>query len=95
MDLGNYIQLHFDSHAVILFIPFVMFWVLLFVGRSELSLQAILICIGIWLFLVLTAGIFMMIGTSGGMVFCILAGLQAVFDMILILMTFGGDIRLN
>ena len=87
--------MHFDVHAVILILPFLIFWVLLLVGASELSLRAVLTCIGIWLFLVLLAAIFMLIGTSGALLFCILAGVQAVFDVVLILMTFGGDIRLN
>ncbi len=93
MDI--FVDMHFDINVVILILPFLMFWILLMVGASELSLRAMLTCIGIWLFLVLLAVIFMLIGTSGGLVFCVLAGIQAVFDIVLILMTFGGDIRLN
>ena len=93
--MDTFIDMHFDVNVIILILPFVIFWVLLLVGASELSLRAILTCIGIWLFLVLLAAIFMLIGTSGGLVFCVLAGIQAVFDVVLILMTFGGDIKLN
>ncbi len=93
--MDTFVSMHFDVHVVILILPFLMFWILLLVGASELSLRAMLTCIGIWLFLVLLAVIFMLVGTSGGLVFCVLAGIQAVFDVVLILMTFGGDIRLN
>ncbi len=93
MDI--FVSMHLDVHVIILILPFLMFWILLLVGASELSLRAMLTCIGIWLFLVLLAAIFILIGTSGGLVFCILAGIQALFDVVLILMTFGGDIRLR
>ncbi len=94
--MDAFFGMHFNARAVFLIIlPFVMFWILLLVGASELSLRAMLTCIGIWLFLVLLAVVFVLIGASGGLVFCILAGVQAVFDVVLILMTFGGDIRLN
>ena len=93
--MGIFVDMHFDTHVIILIVPFLIFWILLMVGASELSLRAMLTCIGIWLFLVLLAVIFMLIGTSGGLVFCILAGVQALFDVVLILMTFGGDIRLS
>ncbi len=93
--MDTFVGMHFDVHVVILILPFLMFWILLMVGASELSLRAMLTCIGIWLFLVLLAVIFMLVGASGGLVFCILAGIQAVFDAVIILMTFGGDIRLN
>ncbi len=93
--MDTFVGMHFHAHMIILILPFLMFWILLLVGASELSLRAILTCIGIWLFLVLLAVIFMLVGISGGLVFCILAGVQAVFDVVLILMTFGGDIRLN
>ncbi len=93
--MDTFVSMHLDAHVIILILPFLIFWVLLMVGASELSLRAMLTCIGIWLFLVLLAAIFMLIGTSGGLVFCVLAGIQSVFDIVLILMTFGGDIRLN
>lgn len=93
--MDTFIGMHFDINVVILILPFLMFWILLMVGASELSLRAMLTCIGIWLFLVLLSVIFVLIGTSGGLVFCILAGIQALFDVVLILMTFGGDIRLS
>ena len=93
--MDTFVDMHFDMNVIILILPFLMFWILLLVGASELSLRAMLTCIGIWLFLVLLAAIFMLVGTSGGLVFCVLAGIQAVFDVVLILMTFGGDIRLN
>ncbi len=93
--MDTFIGMHFDINVVILILPFLMFWILLMVGASELSLRAMLTCIGIWLFLVLLAAIFILIGTPGGLVFCILAGIQALFDVVLILMTFGGDIRLS
>ena len=68
-------------------IPFVAFWVLLFVGREELGLKgislAVAICIG------LLAG-------------CLLTGVpilfvsaQALLDVALILFVFRGDIRIH
>lgn len=93
--MDTFVDMHFGRYVIILILPHLMFWILLMVGASELSLRAMLTCIGIWLFLVLLAVIFTLVGTSGWLVFCILAGIQAVFDVVLILMTFGGDIRLN
>ncbi len=93
--MDTFVDMHFGRHVVILILPFLIFWILLLVGASELSLRAMLTCIGIWLFLVLLAVIFMLVSTSGWLVFCVLSGIQAVFDAVLILMTFGGDIRLN
>ena len=93
--MDTFVDIHFGRHVAILILPHLMFWILLLVGASELSLRAMLTCIGIWLFLVLLAVIFMLIGASGDSVLCILAGIQAVFDVVLILMTFGGDIRLR
>ncbi len=93
--MDTFVDMYFDAHIAILILPFVMFWILLLVGASELNLRTMLICIGIWLFLVLLAAIFMLIGASVGLVFCVLAVVQSVFDVVLILMTFGGDIKLN
>lgn len=93
--MDTFVDVYFDAHIAILILPFVMFWILLFVGASELTLRTILTCIGIWLFLVLLAAIFMLIGASVGLVFCVLAVIQSLFDAVLILITFDGDIKLN
>ena len=69
-------------------VPFLMFWVLLFVGRQELQIKGIAICIAIWAALL-----------TG----CILIGLSPLWflaamsflDIGLILYIFGGDISIR
>ncbi len=69
-------------------VPFVAFWVLIFFGRHELGLKWTLTFIAIW----------------GGLLAAILTlnvagpyfvAIQAFLDIILILVIFGGDIRIR
>ena len=69
-------------------IPFAAFWVLILLGRSDLGIKAILICVAIWAGLLYAFLSFEMLAY-----FCVLV--QAVFDIILILIIFGGDIRIG
>jgi hypothetical protein len=69
-------------------LPFIAFWILMYLGRDELGLKGILISIAIW-----AAAFF------GGIVLSIspylFVSFQAIFDVILILIIFGGDIKLR
>jgi hypothetical protein len=69
-------------------IPFLVFWVLLFVGRQELQIKGIAICIAVWLGLLIG---FMAIGISP----YIFVAAQAFMDVVLILFVFGGDIQIR
>jgi hypothetical protein len=68
-------------------LPFLAFWVLLFVGREELGLKGIVVAVAIWI---------------GLLVGCLLTGVpvlfmsaQALLDVALILFVFRGDIRIR
>ncbi len=69
-------------------LPFIMFWVLVYLGRDSLGPRGVLICIAIWA--VLLAG-FMMLDVSA----YIFVGLQSLMDIVLILKLFGGDITIH
>jgi hypothetical protein len=70
------------------FLPFVVFWALIFVGRSELGFKGITFCIVIWVGLLL--GFTKLSLPSGYFV-----AAQALIDVILILVIFGGDIHIR
>ena len=69
-------------------IPFLVFWILILLGRSDLGIKGVLSCIAIWVALL-----------AGFMYFEIspyyFVVPQAVLDIVLILSIFGGDIRLR
>ena len=69
-------------------IPFIMFWVLIYLGRDDLGLKGVLSCIAIWA--VLLAG-FMMLDVSP----YIFVVVQSLIDIVLILKLFGGDITIR
>jgi hypothetical protein len=69
-------------------LPFVVFWILLFLGRDELGLKAVCICIAVWMILLIC---FMMLGISP----YIFIALQSLFDIVLLIMVFGGDIKIS
>jgi hypothetical protein len=71
-----------------LLVPFIIFWVLMFLGRSELGSKGILVSITIWIGLLLG---FMTLNISP----YLFVGAQSLFDIILILVIFGGDIRIG
>jgi len=65
-----------------------MFWVLIYLGRDDLGLKGVLICIAIWA--VLLAG-FIMLNISP----YIFVGVQSLMDIVLTLKIFGGDITIR
>ena len=69
-------------------LPFIMFWVLIYLGRDDLGLKGVLICIAIWA--VLLAG-FIMLNISP----YIFVGVQSLMDIVLTLKIFGGDITIR
>jgi hypothetical protein len=68
--------------------PFILFWVLIFLIRGELGLKKVLECSAIWTIFLIC---FIMLSISP----YIFSALQSVFDIILILMLFGSDIKLR
>jgi hypothetical protein len=69
-------------------LPFIAFWLLMYLGRDELGLKGILISIAIWTVMLLST---LFLGISP----YYFVSAQAVFDVILILMIFGGDIQIR
>jgi hypothetical protein len=62
------------------------FWVIIFIGREELGLKGVITCIVIWFALLFGCR---MLGLS---LYCFTA-LQLFFDIILVLIIFGGDVK--
>jgi hypothetical protein len=69
-------------------LPFFAFWVLIIISRNELGFKGVAFCILLWLGLLL--GFIMLNIPSYWFV-----GAQAIFDAILIVIIFGGDIRIR
>ena len=69
-------------------LPFLIFWILVFVSRQELGWRWALIIVAIWLGLLLG---FMYSGTSA----YVFVAAQALLDCILILVIFKGDIPIR
>ena len=69
-------------------IPFIAFWVLIFTGRSELGFKGISFCIALWIVL-----LFGFVKLSLPSYWFVAA--QALIDAILIIVIFGGDIRIR
>jgi hypothetical protein len=69
-------------------LPFLIFWVLMFLGKSELGLKGVLISIAIWTGLLLGFG---MLNISP----YLFVAAQSLLDIVLILVIFGGDIRIR
>ena len=70
------------------YVPLIAFWILIFVGRNELEWKGMFIAVAIWAALWMT---FKMIGLNS--YYFIVA--QAVIDCILIIIIFGGDVRIR
>jgi hypothetical protein len=71
-------------------IPFVLFWVLIFFGRDELGLRGILIATAIWAVLLIAFFLFALRISPYFFVVPI-----ALMDIVLILVIFGGDIKIR
>ena len=69
-------------------LPFVIFWVIIFLARGELGWRGVATCIGIWLALLIA---FMYAGISP----YLFVAAQALLDCILIMVIFKGDIRIR
>ena len=69
-------------------IPLVLFFVLLFACREDLELKGILILLGIW-------GAGLAVCALTGVSAYIFTGFEALLDIVLILMFFGGDVRIR
>jgi len=69
-------------------IPFVGFWILVYIGRDELGLKGAVLCIALWI------GLFV-----GSMKLSLpsyyFTAAQALLDAILIIVIVGGDIRIR
>jgi len=70
------------------FLPFIMFWAVLFIGRGELGLRWIVVCITIWVALLLGSGYL------GYPSYIFVMG-QVVLDIVLLIILTGGDIRIR
>jgi hypothetical protein len=70
----------------ILVIPIVGFWLLMYLGRDELGLKGILISVLIWVAILLG---FWLLDFSP----YLSVSAQAVLDVILLIVIFGGDIK--
>jgi hypothetical protein len=74
--------------TISLSLPFFLFWVIIIFARHELGWRGGLIAVGIWLGL-LVGFVFLNLSPY------IFVGVQALEDIILILVIFKGDIRIN
>jgi len=68
-------------------IPFILFWVLIYLGRDELGFKGVIVNISIWLGLLLAC---MFSGLSS----YIFIAVQSLLDIVLLLIIFGGDINI-
>ena len=71
-----------------MWLPFIAFWVLIIIGRSELGFKGITFCIALWVGLLFG---FMMLGFPPYS----FVAVQSLIDAILIVVIFGGDIRIR
>jgi len=69
-------------------IPFILFWIVLYIARGELGAKGIGVCVVIWAGL-LAGCMFLSISPY------VFLALQALFDAILFIVAFGGDIRIR
>ena len=71
-----------------LLLPFLAFWILIFIGRSELGFKGIIFCIVLWVGLLL--GLMKLNLPS-----YLFVAVQSLVDAVLIIIIFGGDIRIR
>jgi len=69
-------------------IPFILFWVLIFLGREELGIKGGLIAVAIWAGLLI--GFFALRISP-----YLFVSAQAIVDVVLIFIIFGGDIKIR
>lgn len=66
----------------------IVFWVLMFLGRSELGWKGVSFSVALWAGLLL---IFSFFGISP----YVFIGVQALLDVVLVIVIFGGDITIR
>lgn len=66
--------------------PFIVFWVLMYLGREELGLKGIVISIGVWLGL--------LIGSSFLGIPYVFVSAEALLDVVLLFIIFGGNMNI-
>lgn len=69
-------------------IPIFLFWVLIILGRSTLGWKGILFCVFLWL-------VSLIVSSSIGLSPYYFIVFQVLFDIILILVIFGGDLTIR
>jgi hypothetical protein len=69
-------------------VPFVLFWLLIYLGREDLGLKGVIWSVGTWT--VLLAGFVIFSGSP-----YLFVAAQALLDVVLILVIFGGDVRIR
>lgn len=69
-------------------VPMIVFWVLMVLGRSELGWKGVTFCVSLWLGLLLVLSYF-------GISPYVFIGVQALLDITLIIVIFGGDITIR
>jgi hypothetical protein len=74
-------------------IPFVLFWLLIFLGREELGLRRGLIAVAIWAVLLIGFLALAFLERPISPFFFVVP--IALMDIVLILMIFGGDIKIR
>jgi hypothetical protein len=74
-------------------LPFLIFWILLFLGRRELGLKWILVLIGVWLAAAIGVGLATLPYKGTGLSAYVFAGVEALIDIGLVLYIFKGDLR--
>ncbi len=75
-------------NPIMLLLPFLVFWVIIFLARHELGWRGSAIAVAIWLGLLIG---FTYLGISP----YIFVAAQALMDCILIIVIFSGDIRIR
>lgn len=69
-------------------VPFILFWAILYIAREDMGIKGISACIVIWAVL-LAACLYLSISPY------VFVGVQALFDAILVIVVFGGDIKIR
>ncbi|MFW6108475.1 MAG: hypothetical protein ACOC8D_01550, partial [bacterium] len=76
------------KEARMLGLPFWIFWVLVFLARGELGLKGVALAVAVW-------GALLAGSLNTEMPAYVFVAGQALLDIVLILIVFGGDIRLR
>ena len=73
---------------MVLLLPSVVFWVLIVLGRSEIGFKGVTLCVLLWL------GFLLGFRSLAVPIYWFTA-VQSVIDAVLILVIFGGDLRIR